>query len=113
MRWFTGNSYFKPLAFIAAILIYTLTACEKEVDLDLGDSAPAQLVVTLTKLGKFEEEKELVNRVLNWTIVNMESKKGYFYYQINKAFSSKIPYIRWAQAWMFYALSAYIKANKS
>jgi len=75
--------------------------------------APAQLVVTLTKLGKFEEQKELVNRVLNWTIENMQSKKGYFYYQINKTFSSKIPYIRWAQAWMFYALSAYIKANKS
>jgi hypothetical protein len=44
-RWFTGNSYFKSLAFIAAFLIYTLTACEKEVDINLGDSAPAQLVV--------------------------------------------------------------------
>jgi len=75
--------------------------------------APAQLVVTLIKLGKFEEQKELANRVLHWTIENMQSKKGYFYYQINKTFSSKIPYIRWAQAWMFYALSAYIKANKS
>lgn len=75
--------------------------------------APAQLVVTLIKLGKFEEQKDLVNRVLDWTIENMQSKKGYFYYQINKFFSSKIPYIRWAQAWMFYALSAYIKADKS
>lgn len=75
--------------------------------------APAQLVVTLTKLGKFEEQKELVNRVLHWTIENMQSKKGYFYYQINKIFSSRIPYIRWAQAWMFYALSAYIKADNS
>ena len=73
----------------------------------------AQLVITLIKLGKFNEQKELINKVVNWTIENMQSKKGYFYYQINKAFSSKIPYIRWAQAWMFYALSAYIKANKS
>ena len=75
--------------------------------------APAQLVITLIKLGKFEEQKELANRVLHWTIENMQSKKGYFYYQINKTFSSKIPYIRWAQAWMFYALSAYVKASKS
>jgi hypothetical protein len=74
--------------------------------------APAQLVITLIKLGKFEEQKELVNKVLYWTIENMQSEKGYFYYQINKFFSSKIPYMRWAQAWMLYALSAYIKADK-
>jgi rhamnogalacturonyl hydrolase YesR len=75
--------------------------------------APAQFVITLVKLGKFEEQKELMNKVLGWTIENMQSEKGYFYYQINKFFSSKIPYMRWAQAWMLYALSAYIKTHKS
>lgn len=71
--------------------------------------APAQMVVTLAKLGRFHEYKELMDRVLHWTIKNMQSKKGFFYYQINKFFSSKIPYMRWAQAWMFYALSTYTK----
>jgi hypothetical protein len=71
----------------------------------------AQLVITLVKLNKHHELKELLNKVLNWTIENMQSDKGYFYYQINKYFSSKIPYMRWAQAWMFYALSTYIKTN--
>jgi len=71
--------------------------------------APAQLVITLDKLGKFDEYRELMDKVLNWTIKNMQSKNGYFYYQQNKYFSSKISYIRWAQAWMFYALSTYIK----
>lgn len=75
--------------------------------------APAQLVVTLVKLGKFGEQRKLINNVLGWTIENMQSEKGYFYYQINKLFSSKIPYMRWAQAWMLYALSAYIKTDKS
>jgi rhamnogalacturonyl hydrolase YesR len=73
--------------------------------------ASAQMVITLVKLGKFEEQKELINKVLGWTIENMQSEKGYFYYQVNKLFSSKIPYMRWAQAWMFYALSAYIKTH--
>jgi rhamnogalacturonyl hydrolase YesR len=73
--------------------------------------ASAQMVITLVKLGKFEEQKELINKVLCWTIENMQSEKGYFYYQVNKLFSSKIPYMRWAQAWMFYALSAYIKTH--
>lgn len=75
--------------------------------------APAQLVITLTKLGKFKDDKDLIDRVLNWTIDNMQSKEGYFYYQINKYFSSTISYMRWAQAWMFYALSSYILYNKS
>jgi hypothetical protein len=71
--------------------------------------APAQMVVTLARLGKFNEHKEVMDKVLNWTIDNMQSPKGFFYYQVNKYFSSKIPYMRWAQAWMFYALSTYTK----
>lgn len=71
--------------------------------------APAQLVITLAKLGKFREHKDVMDNVLNWTIDNMQSPKGFFYYQVNKYFSSKIPYMRWAQAWMFYALSTYTK----
>lgn len=70
--------------------------------------APAQLVVTLSRFGNLKEHKELVDKVLNWTINNMQSNKGYFYYQRKKFISSKIPYIRWAQAWMFYAFSFYI-----
>lgn len=69
--------------------------------------APAQLVVTLSKLEVFQEHKQLVDTVLNWTINKMQSKKGYFQYQKNKFFNSKIPYMRWAQAWMFYAFSFY------
>lgn len=71
--------------------------------------APAQMVITLARLGRFHEYKELMDTVLYWTIKNMQSKEGFFYYQINKFFSSKIPYMRWAQAWMFYALSTYTK----
>ena len=68
--------------------------------------APAQLVATLSRLGILQENKELVERVLKWTIEHMQdSDKGYFYYQLKQGISSKIPYMRWAQAWMFYAFS--------
>jgi hypothetical protein len=73
--------------------------------------APAQFVITLVKLKKIQEQKLLLDNVLNWTIKNMQSDKGYFYYQVNKYFSSKIPYMRWAQAWMFYALTSYLKVE--
>jgi rhamnogalacturonyl hydrolase YesR len=70
--------------------------------------SPAQMIITLTKLGKFHEYRNLAVKILNWTIDNMQSDEGYFYYQINKYFSSRISYMRWAQAWMFYALSEYL-----
>lgn len=68
----------------------------------------AQLIVTISELGQFVENKILTDRVLNWTINNMQDKKGFFYYQLKKGISSKIPYIRWAQAWMFYGMSVYL-----
>ena len=71
--------------------------------------APAQLIVMLSKTGKLNQNIELANKVLNWTIKNMQNKKGYFYYQMKPYFSSRISYMRWAQAWMFYAFSNYFK----
>jgi hypothetical protein len=70
--------------------------------------ATAQLIITLSRLGEMQSNKELADKVLTWTIDNMQSKKGYFYYQKNRHFTSKIPYMRWAEAWMFYALSEYL-----
>ena len=70
--------------------------------------APGQLVVTLYKAGLLNKNIMLVEKVLNWTIENMQHKKGFFIYQKRRFFSSKIPYIRWSQASMFYSLSYYI-----
>lgn len=70
--------------------------------------APAQLVITLSALHKFKQNQDLIDRVILWTIKNMQNQQGYFYYQINKRFTSKIPYMRWAQAWSFYSLSTYL-----
>ncbi len=70
--------------------------------------APAQLVITLQKMGLMDEHKPLMEKVLNWTIDHMQSEKGYFYYQINKYVTSKIPYMRWSQAWMFLTCSIYL-----
>lgn len=69
--------------------------------------APSQLVVTLSKCGNFSDNKQLIEKVLLWTMKHMQSSKGYFYYQKKRYITSKTPYIRWAQAWMFYAYSFY------
>lgn len=69
---------------------------------------PGQLFVTLSRLHQFASYKELADQVLNWTLRNMQDKKGYFYYQLKPGISSKIPYMRWSNAFMFHALSFYL-----
>lgn len=67
-----------------------------------------QLLVTLSRLHKFEEYQELAKKVMDWTIKNMQDEKGYFYYQLKKGMSSKISYMRWSNAFMFCAMSYYL-----
>ena len=69
---------------------------------------PGQLLVTLHRLHKFDEYSEMADKVLKWTIQNMQDEKGYFYYQLKKGISSKIPYMRWSNAFMFYSMSYYL-----
>lgn len=72
----------------------------------------AQLIVTAVKTGYFAEYRGLVEKVILWTLDNMQTSKGYFIFRKNRYYSSGIPYMRWAQAWMFYGLSIYrLKAH--
>lgn len=69
---------------------------------------PGQLFVTLTSCERFEEHKELAEKVMLWTVNTMQDAKGYFYYQLKKGISSKISYMRWSNAFMFNAMSCYL-----
>ncbi len=68
---------------------------------------PAQIIVTASKLNQFKNNEQLLSKTLHWTISNMQSRKGYFYYQIKKGMSSKISYMRWSNAFMFNAMAHY------
>lgn len=74
---------------------------------------PGQLFVTLSKLNKFKENKVLADNVLNWSMQNMQSPKGFYYYQFKKILSSKISFMRWSNAFMFNAITFYFKEHKS
>lgn len=73
----------------------------------------SQFVVTCSRAGKFEENRIMAERVLNWAIAHMQSAKGFFYYQETKYYKNKIPYMRWTQAWMFLALTEFLLKSKS
>lgn len=73
---------------------------------------PGQLFVTLSKTNNFALFQDLASKVFDWTIRNMQSSKGYFYYQLKKGISSKISYMRWSNAFMFNAMTYFIKENE-
>ncbi|MBC7330160.1 hypothetical protein H5T88_07360 [bacterium] len=62
----------------------------------------AQGIITHTVFGDLEEAE----KIANWTLENMyDEKEGFFYYRKYPAYTIKTPFIRWGQAWMFYALT--------
>ncbi len=71
---------------------------------------PGQLLVTLSRLHQMKSYRQLADKVLSWTIVHMQDRKGYFYYQLKPGISSKISYMRWSNAFMFNALSIYLQS---
>lgn len=72
---------------------------------------PGQLLVTLEALHVFKKHQNTAKKVLHWTIKHMQDIQGYFYYQLKRGWSSRIPYMRWSNAFMFHAMSCYLKAS--
>ena len=53
------------------------------------------------------------DRVLGWTMANLADPRGYFYFQKTPRHANRIPYMRWSQAWMFRALTAWTARSES
>jgi len=69
----------------------------------------SQGIITFSRLKKYGNDYLSFSRkIANWTVMNMRSDKGYFYYRKNPFFTNKISYMRWSQAWMMLALAELI-----
>lgn len=70
-----------------------------------------EIFVVLNKLGVFEPYEALAKGVMAWTLENMQDKnEGYFYFQKRKWITNKTPLMRWSQAFMFNAMTYYLKS---
>lgn len=66
----------------------------------------SQSIVTLVEFRDLDDGNlDLALRIFSWAVKEMKSDDGYFYYQVQRGFKNRIPYARWSQAWMLYALS--------
>src|SRR5207237_7766928 len=72
----------------------------------------AAAIVTLVELrGSFPATIDFAEQIAAWTIENLWSGRGYFYYQRWRFHTNRIPYMRWAQSWMTYALASLIEGQ--
>ena len=62
----------------------------------------AQGILTYLAFG----QREKARRVAAWAVNNLWDSRGFFWYQRG----NRINYLRWSQAWMYYALSELIRA---
>jgi hypothetical protein len=45
-----------------------------------------------------------------WAVENMWDKPGFFWYQRGRCCANRMGYMRWTQAWMYYALAELLQA---
>ena len=64
----------------------------------------AQSILTLLRFGR----RDQAVRVARWLVAHLQAPEGYFYYQVRKHYTIRIPYARWSSAWMFAALAALV-----
>lgn len=73
----------------------------------------SQGIITFSMLRQFDSSyNDFATTIATWTIKNMQSKKGCFYYRINRFYKNKISYMRWSQAWMLLALSEILSEDE-
>lgn len=86
----------------------------------------AQAILTLSMAPKFvndqalrQQVEMLRDKVISWTLTHMVNRSGSFRYRMYRfrrlplSWSMNIPYIRWGQAWMLYALAKYIRCRSA
>jgi hypothetical protein len=66
----------------------------------------ASAIVALVEFrGRIPGTLLLAEQIAQWAIANMRAEDGFFYYQRRRFQKVRIPYMRWSEAWMIYALA--------
>jgi hypothetical protein len=68
--------------------------------------AVAQSIITPVVLHDLSPSLiELAASVFRWSITHMWDPRGYFYYRVLRSGTIRIPYMRWSEAWMVFAIA--------
>ncbi len=75
-------------------------------------SAGAAIVALVELRGRFAGAVPLADQITSWALDNLWNPSGYFYYQRRRWYTVRIPYTRWSEAWMAYALARLIESQR-
>lgn len=70
--------------------------------------AAAQSIRTFVHDGR-EENREMANSILDWSLDHLFDDSGYFYRRRGRFIDDKTPYMRWSQAWMCFGLASVVR----
>ncbi len=72
----------------------------------------AQSIMSLLAFPEFDgaRNEAMSSKVVEWTLDNMWSKDGSFYYRVQPWATIRTSYMRWSQAWMLLALATFLEA---
>ena len=68
-------------------------------------SAASAIVALVELRGRIPGTLMLAEQIANWSIENLRDVRGYFCYQRRRFYKVRIPYMRWSEGWMTYALA--------
>jgi hypothetical protein len=76
--------------------------------------AAATAIIALQELRELDREAvPLAEMIARWAIRNLRAPEGFFYYQRRRFHRLRVPYMRWTQAWMLYALGSLLEERDS
>lgn len=75
-------------------------------------AAASAIVTFLECRGLDSDALKMAQKVASWTIQHLRDRRGFFYYQRRRFYTIRKPYMRWAEAWMLYALSRLLEEQQ-
>lgn len=74
-------------------------------------SAGSAVVALVELRGHIPSAMMLAEKIAQWTIDNLRDHRGYFHHQRRRFHTVRIPYMRWSEAWMAYALARLLEST--
>jgi hypothetical protein len=74
----------------------------------------ASAIVTLVELhGRMSGTMILAENVAQWAVENLRDQSGFFHHQRRRFYRVRIPYMRWSEGWMAYALARLLEVRRT
>ena len=74
----------------------------------------ASAIVTLVELrGRMSGTMILAENVAQWAVEHLRAQTGFFHYQRRRFHTVRIPYMRWSEGWMAYALGRLLEVRRA